>query len=117
MTRHLAGELANDDWDVMVLHYLGLDHIGHQAGPHSPLVGPKLEEMGRVVEQVWTGLRREEKEGRLPPAVVVVGDHGMAEGGGHGGASREEVMVPIVILGAPGLVTGGRRRQEEEEEW
>ncbi len=33
VTRHIPGELKNDDWNTMVLHFLGLDHIGHKAGP------------------------------------------------------------------------------------
>jgi ethanolaminephosphotransferase len=33
VTRHVPEELQNDDWNTMVLHYLGLDHIGHKAGP------------------------------------------------------------------------------------
>lgn len=33
VTRHIPGELLNDDWNAMILHYLGLDHIGHKAGP------------------------------------------------------------------------------------
>lgn len=33
VTRHISEELMNDDWSAMVLHYLGLDHIGHKAGP------------------------------------------------------------------------------------
>ena len=33
MTRHVPEELRNDDWNTMVLHYLGMDHIGHKAGP------------------------------------------------------------------------------------
>ena len=67
-----------------ILHYLGLDHIGHLAGPASPLVPPKLEEMGEVLEKVWRGL--EEERGELPPLLLVCGDHGMADGGSHGGA-------------------------------
>ena len=38
VTRHLNSELASPDWDVMILHYLGLDHIGHTHGPFSPLI-------------------------------------------------------------------------------
>ena len=45
-------ELDRDDWDVMILHYLGLDHIGHLAGPSSPLVAPKLKEMGDVIKRI-----------------------------------------------------------------
>jgi len=33
VTRHVADELKNDDWNTLVLHYLGLDHIGHKGGP------------------------------------------------------------------------------------
>lgn len=33
MTRHVPEELLKDDWTAMILHYLGLDHIGHKAGP------------------------------------------------------------------------------------
>lgn len=33
VTRHVPDELRNDDWSTMVLHYLGLDHIGHKTGP------------------------------------------------------------------------------------
>jgi ethanolaminephosphotransferase len=33
VTRHVPEELVKDDWDAMILHYLGLDHIGHKAGP------------------------------------------------------------------------------------
>lgn len=33
VTRHVADELQRDDWNTMVLHYLGLDHIGHKGGP------------------------------------------------------------------------------------
>ena len=43
VTRHLDAELTTRDWDALILHYLGLDHIGHTVGPHSALVLPKLE--------------------------------------------------------------------------
>ena len=57
VTRHIDVELRRSDWDVMVLHYLGLDHIGHTAGPRSSLVQPKLNEMDAVVEHIIDSLR------------------------------------------------------------
>jgi ethanolamine phosphate transferase 2 subunit G len=33
VTRHIDDELQQKDWDGMILHYLGLDHIGHKSGP------------------------------------------------------------------------------------
>ncbi len=56
MTRHLAEELPRNDWDVMILHYLGLDHIGHLVGPDSHLVGPKLREMDHVISTIYAQL-------------------------------------------------------------
>lgn len=40
VTRHVPNELLNSDWNAMILHYLGLDHIGHKAGPRR--LGPLL---------------------------------------------------------------------------
>lgn len=40
----------------MILHYLGLDHIGHLIGPSSSLVPPKLREMDAILEQIHTSL-------------------------------------------------------------
>lgn len=33
VTRHIPDELLNRDWTAFIMHYLGLDHIGHKAGP------------------------------------------------------------------------------------
>jgi len=33
VTRNIPSELKNEDWNGMVMHYLGLDHIGHKSGP------------------------------------------------------------------------------------
>lgn len=33
VTRHVPDELLNRDWNAMIMHYLGLDHIGHKTGP------------------------------------------------------------------------------------
>lgn len=32
VSRHLGDELSKDDWDLLILHYLGLDHVGHIGG-------------------------------------------------------------------------------------
>lgn len=56
VTRHIESEFSLSDWDVLILHYLGLDHIGHLAGPRSPLVQPKLNEMDGIIEDVYNKL-------------------------------------------------------------
>ncbi|PSN33314.1 GPI ethanolamine phosphate transferase 2 [Blattella germanica] len=87
VTRHLATELNAEDWDVMILHYLGLDHIGHVESPLSPLVRPKLQQMDRV-----------DRDYEVPSLFLICGDHGMKNSGSHGGASLEEVLVPIIMI-------------------
>nr|CAD7590243.1 unnamed protein product [Timema genevievae] len=110
VTRHLASELNSPDWDIMILHYLGLDHIGHLEGPESRHVGPKLHEMDDVVRRIhqqlviWVGSNGCETTAidatsELPSVMVVCGDHGMKDSGSHGGASLEEVLVPIITIG------------------
>ncbi|POI34870.1 hypothetical protein CIB84_001378 [Bambusicola thoracicus] len=56
VTRHLDRVLKREDWDLLILHYLGLDHIGHVTGPNSPLVGPKLREMDNVLKKIHISL-------------------------------------------------------------
>lgn len=66
VTRHLDRVLKRRDWDVLILHYLGLDHIGHISGPHSPLIGRKLSEMDSIVMKIHTSLLSEVSRAEVP---------------------------------------------------
>ncbi|XP_071117625.1 GPI ethanolamine phosphate transferase 2-like [Haliotis cracherodii] len=98
VTRHLPEEMTLDDWDVMVLHYLGLDHIGHLDGPRSPLISPKLFEMDNVLQKLYQAMRQWLDERDLTSLMMVCGDHGMSDQGGHGGASPGETTVPVIFF-------------------
>ena len=63
VTRHIPSELSDSGWDVLILHYLGLDHIGHLAGPRSPLMGPKIQEMDQVIETLHKSITAQVSEG------------------------------------------------------
>ena len=79
-------ELERDDWDVVIAHFLGVDHVGHRFGPNNPAMKTKLEEMNTVLSDVLEMLdERDEKT-----LLVVIGDHGMTADGNHGGASKLE---------------------------
>lgn len=54
MTRSLQEELLENDWKLLVLHYLGLDHIGHVEGPFSNKVPGKLKEMDQVIKEIYS---------------------------------------------------------------
>jgi ethanolamine phosphate transferase 2 subunit G len=96
VTRHIPKELSNNDWTVMVLHYLGLDHIGHKAGPLSVNMEPKQIEMDQVVKQIYEGM---EKEPHLQSTLLVLlGDHGMNEAGNHGASSAGETSTALTFM-------------------
>ncbi|XP_077606687.1 GPI ethanolamine phosphate transferase 2, catalytic subunit isoform X2 [Crocuta crocuta] len=98
VTRHLDKVLKRGDWDVLILHYLGLDHIGHISGPGSPLIGRKLSEMDNILMKIHTSLLSEKRENLLPNLLVLCGDHGMSETGSHGASSMEEVNTPLILI-------------------
>ncbi|KAH6622408.1 GPI ethanolamine phosphate transferas-like protein 2 [Boeremia exigua] len=96
VTRHVPNELLNDDWNAMIMHYLGLDHIGHKAGPKSPNMVPKQKEMDEIVHTIYAAI---ENEDHLANALFVLcGDHGMNEGGNHGGSSPGETSPALVFM-------------------
>lgn len=96
VTRHVPAELANTDWSVMILHYLGLDHIGHKSGPRSMNMSPKQMEMDSIVEQIYSAM---EHSSHLKSSLLVLcGDHGMNEAGNHGGSSPGEVTTALVFV-------------------
>lgn len=96
VTRNLPEALGQDDWSVMVLHYLGLDHIGHKSGPNSVHMGPKQREMDGVVEMIYEAVKG---ESHLQSTLLVLcGDHGMNDAGNHGGSSAGEVTATLAFI-------------------
>ncbi|KAF9631316.1 Type I phosphodiesterase/nucleotide pyrophosphatase/phosphate transferase [Lasiodiplodia theobromae] len=96
VTRHVPGELRNSDWNAMIMHYLGLDHIGHKAGPLSPNMIPKQAEMDGIVKQIYEAI---ETQPHLESTLLVLcGDHGMNDGGNHGGSAPGETSPALVFM-------------------
>jgi ethanolaminephosphotransferase len=96
VTRHVPNELQQPDWDVMVLHYLGLDHIGHKAGPTSPNMLPKQKEMDAIVKLIYQAM---ELNDHLDDTLLVLaGDHGMNSAGNHGGSAPGETEPALVFI-------------------
>lgn len=116
VTRHLDSTLKRDDWDILVLHYLGLDHIGHISGPHSSLIQPKLMEMDDVFKKIHSALISKESVGSPPYLLVLCGDHGMSETGSHGGSSEPEVSTPLVLVSPAFRRKGGMERPQVVEQ-
>ncbi|KAL9625007.1 MAG: hypothetical protein Q9160_000736 [Pyrenula sp. 1 TL-2023] len=96
VTRHVPEELARDDWSAMIMHYLGLDHIGHKTGPQSPYMAPKQTEMDGILRQIYQAM---ESQPHLQSSLLVLcGDHGMNEAGNHGGSASGETSTALVFV-------------------
>lgn len=72
VTENVIPELRKlDDWDFMILHYLGVDHIGHShGGARSHLMPSKLIEMDNVLKKIYEALAPQRY------LIMVAGDHG-----------------------------------------
>ncbi|KAF7889213.1 hypothetical protein EAF00_009513 [Botryotinia globosa] len=96
VTRHVPEELMKDDWNTMVLHYLGLDHIGHKAGPRSPNMIPKQQEMDGIVRLIYENM--DAQDYLSSTLLVLCGDHGMNDAGNHGGSAPGETSPALVFM-------------------
>ncbi|KAJ1351316.1 hypothetical protein KIN20_007302 [Parelaphostrongylus tenuis] len=93
VTRHLDYVLTADHWDLLILHYLGLDHVGHSLGGESVVIRTKLHEMDNIARRIFHTV-----SARSPLLFVMVGDHGMTNAGSHGGGSEAESRVPLLFF-------------------
>ncbi|KAL8674621.1 MAG: hypothetical protein Q9168_000996 [Polycauliona sp. 1 TL-2023] len=96
VTRNVPAALDEHDWTGMVLHYLGLDHIGHKSGPTSPHMIPKQAEMDDIVKSIYRGL--ESRNHLKSTLLVLCGDHGMNDAGNHGGSAEGETSPALVFI-------------------
>lgn len=83
------------DWDFLILHYLGLDHIGHVFGSNeAPLIKEKLLEMDFVIKEIHDNMAAKEHK----TLMIICGDHGMSEVGNHGGDSELEASTAMIFI-------------------
>lgn len=91
VTKHLIPLLRSDNsskWDILIGHYLGVDHAGHRYGPDHPAMKGKLQQMDGVIREVMQMVDDE-------TLLVIMGDHGMDSKGDHGGESSDEVEAAL----------------------
>ncbi|KAI7870331.1 hypothetical protein BDF14DRAFT_1773147 [Spinellus fusiger] len=88
--KNTKDDKEKEGWEVVIAHFLGVDHCGHTHGPSHPNMARKLSEMNTVLERL---LQQVDNETLL----VVMGDHGMSVEGDHGGESVEELMSGLFL--------------------
>lgn len=96
VTENMLPELNKTaEWDILILHYLGVDHIGHNyGGINSKLLPNKLIEMDNVVKVIYENLSRLNEDF----LIFLTGDHGMTDLGNHGGNTIEETNTAVLLF-------------------
>ena len=83
------------DWDYLIMHYLGLDHIGHVFGSNDgPLIDKKLSEMDDVIKEIYENMEKRDHTS----LIIICGDHGMSREGNHGGDSKLESETAMIFV-------------------
>lgn len=85
---HLFPHIRNGTWDIIIGHFLGVDHVGHRTGPSTSTMRDKLQQMDEVLERVVAELDDD-------TLLVVLGDHGMDDRGDHGGDGLKETSAAL----------------------
>ncbi|XP_015691140.1 GPI ethanolamine phosphate transferase 3 isoform X2 [Oryza brachyantha] len=94
---HLLPSLRKTDWDVLIAHFLGVDHAGHIFGVDSTPMIQKLEQYNQILEDVIDMLKSLSTPGgpHENTLLLVMGDHGQTLNGDHGGGTAEEVETSL----------------------
>lgn len=95
---HIYDELAKSDVDILIAHFLGVDHCGHWHHQDHPEMASKLSQMNRVVANISSQLRETD-------LLIVLGDHGMTLSGDHGGDAEDEITAALFMYAPGGAAT------------
>lgn len=86
----LNDKTKHNEWDILVGHMLGVDHVGHKYGPNHFTMRDKQTQVNNFIEQIINAIDRD-------TLLVVMGDHGMDHTGNHGGDSPDELQSTLFL--------------------
>ncbi|KAL3231769.1 GPI ethanolamine phosphate transferase 3 [Nakaseomyces bracarensis] len=98
---HLLDPGADRNWDVLVGHMLGVDHVGHKYGPNHFTMKEKQTQVNQFIKEIIDSLDKD-------TLLVVMGDHGMDHTGNHGGDSEDELESTLFMYSKKKNVWGLR---------
>lgn len=104
---HLRGFSTNATlaYEVLVVHFLGVDHVGHTYGPHNHHMTEKLRQMDNALTEILDRLDASPH----CHTTLIMGDHGMTPDGNHGGGTEEETHAALFIHTSPGCGPDSKR--------
>ncbi|XP_078530797.1 GPI ethanolamine phosphate transferase 3, catalytic subunit isoform X1 [Lissotriton helveticus] len=104
--QHLYPTVDGDEWDILIAHFLGVDHCGHKHGPDHPETAKKLLQMNEMLRNLIEHLDKD-------TILLVVGDHGMTDTGDHGGDSEKEVNAALFVYSKTPLFGAALHKEPE----
>jgi phosphatidylinositol glycan class O len=84
---------TEDPLEILVVHFLGVDHVGHTYGPHNKHMDAKLKQMDDALVDVLDKLDASDS----CHTTFIFGDHGMTQDGNHGGGTLEETHAALFV--------------------
>ncbi|CAR23310.1 mannose-ethanolamine phosphotransferase GPI13 [Lachancea thermotolerans CBS 6340] len=78
----------SEEWDVLIGHMLGIDHVGHKYGPNHFTMKEKQLQANEFIKRICESIDDD-------TLLVVMGDHGMDHTGNHGGDSKSELEAAL----------------------
>ncbi|CAK9297052.1 unnamed protein product [Gordionus sp. m RMFG-2023] len=76
--------IKSNDWDIIIGHFLGVDHCGHWLGVNHIKMAEKLIQMDEFIRDLIQLMDNQ-------TLIIVLGDHGSTNNGDHGGESKLEI--------------------------
>jgi len=86
---HMQSELRSD-WDLIIGHMLGVDHVGHRYYANHPEMEKKLLQVDSFIRSIKAEMDQE-------TVLMVFGDHGMTDDGNHGGTTKKETNSALFV--------------------
>ncbi|WIA08544.1 hypothetical protein OEZ85_007976 [Tetradesmus obliquus] len=114
---HLLPLLASpSSWDVLIGHYLGVDHAGHSHGVASRQMEAKLGQMDDQVSQVLESLVAQAgPDGPYADTLLLVlSDHGQTLGGDHGGGTPDETDSVLLAVSLRKMHQALQQQQQQQ---
>lgn len=96
-----TGGASDAELEVVIVHFLGVDHVGHTYGPHNAHMDAKLGQMDAALHTVLDLL----DESDHCHAALIFGDHGMTAEGNHGGGTPAETHAALFVHASPACGT------------
>lgn len=87
-------------YELIVAHFLGVDHVGHTYGPNNPHMERKLHQMDVMLSDTLNAIDGAPSESCI--VALILGDHGMTEDGNHGGGTNDEINAGLFVHFSPG---------------